>query len=402
MNRVMTGAIVFVSIVALTHVSMSRAGHVGPNAAGHEQLDTGKDRDAFDLLVDQVVSQLCDEALWHNLSRTKELRQAIELAGRMRCIGAIGPLVDNLEYKESGSFRTPLGYPAEEALVKIGLPAVPHLIAVIKTDRTEFEKLRERPIPGASYFPLERDHAAVSALAARTIVKIYGGDKLGAQMAALRLRDELKGATGEVKAQLQAAVDFVAKEAGPVGPEAAGHEKPDAGEERDAFDLLVEQVVRQLHDEALWHNVSRTKELEQAIELAGRMRCVKAIGPFVDNIEYTTPRAMDSFAPLHAKDALVKIGLPAVPHLIAVIKADKAEFEKERERPIPGASYFPLPRDYVQVSSIAARTLVEIYGGDKLGAQMAELRLREALNGATGEGKAQLQAAVELVAKQAE
>jgi len=211
MTGTITHATFVISIVAVMCASFSTLAQRAAPEAGQKPFDVRQAREALAQNEKRIVTQLRDEALWHNASRREELHQVIALAGEMRSVEAVEPLVSHIEHQSAdNTLHGMMTWPAHEALRKIGLPAVPHLIEVIRADTKEIEKERERPIPGASYWPLPRDHGHVIALAARTLVEIYGNSTVGIQMAELRLREEARKATGEAKQQLQAALKHIA------------------------------------------------------------------------------------------------------------------------------------------------------------------------------------------------
>jgi hypothetical protein len=139
-------------------------------------------------------------------------------------------------------------------------------------------------------------------------------------------------------------------------------------------------IVKQLNDKALWVDPDRKDMLLGLIRTAGTLRLPAAVPSLAQNISFSLPAGQNKLhmQPISlqfpASGALVQIGLPAVPALIEVAKADPKS-----------------DQDVGRKITIALRTLIDIYAqgfdgrmADKrvMAKSMARYRIQMAMQGA--------------------
>jgi len=152
-------------------------------------------------LETKLVNQFKNDSLWTDPKQRETLLGLIQAAGVLRTPAAVPVLIDHLNYSPLESLERTRFYsiyeafPASEALVKVGLPAVPALLEVAKVDSAKATRQEDR-----------------TATALVCIVRIYeqagegkAADKhvLGKAMARYQIELEIKASQPEVAARLK-------------------------------------------------------------------------------------------------------------------------------------------------------------------------------------------------------
>lgn len=129
--------------------------------------------------VEKALTRIQDDGIWRDASRQEELRDSLRLLGKLRVGLAAKVLAPHIDYstdREDEEYRRPTveeRFPVSGVLKTIGLPAVPHLVSVLRESDPGAADLRQKRI-----------------LAIYCLIGIFGQAGPGPQLARLTLELE--------------------------------------------------------------------------------------------------------------------------------------------------------------------------------------------------------------------